>query len=201
MEFNEKLQELRKQKGLTQEELAKALFVSRTAVSKWESGKGYPNIESLKLISKFFSVTIDELLSGDELLTLAEEDTRQKASAQRDMVFGLVDLSAALIFFLPLLGQKAHGVVQAVSLLALSGVSPWLKVLYFAAVVAMIICGVLTLALQNCRWKFWTKSKSVISLVLNMLAAFLFIISMQPYCATLLFIFLIIKVLLLIIKV
>ena len=54
MEFNEKLQELRKQKGLTQEELAEALYVSRTAISKWESGRGVPNIESLKAISKFF---------------------------------------------------------------------------------------------------------------------------------------------------
>ena len=54
MEFNEKLQELRKRKRLTQEELASSLYVSRTAVSKWESGKGYPNIESLKLIANFF---------------------------------------------------------------------------------------------------------------------------------------------------
>lgn len=38
MEFNEKLQELRKQKGLTQEELSEILYVSRTAISKWESG-------------------------------------------------------------------------------------------------------------------------------------------------------------------
>jgi transcriptional regulator with XRE-family HTH domain len=59
MEFNEKLQNLRKQKGLTQDELADLLFVSRTAVSKWESGRGYPNIESLKAIAKLFSVTID----------------------------------------------------------------------------------------------------------------------------------------------
>jgi transcriptional regulator with XRE-family HTH domain len=56
MEFNEKLQELRKQKQLTQEELAEILFVSRTAISKWESGRGYPSIESLKAFSRFFSV-------------------------------------------------------------------------------------------------------------------------------------------------
>ena len=62
MEFHEKLQELRKSKGLTQEELAEALYVSRTAVSKWESGRGYPSIDSLKEISRFFGVTIDELI-------------------------------------------------------------------------------------------------------------------------------------------
>ena len=78
MEFNEKLLELRKAKGLTQEELAKSLYVSRTAVSKWESGRGYPNIDSLKAISRFFGVTIDELLSGDELLTIAEEDHKHR---------------------------------------------------------------------------------------------------------------------------
>ena len=76
MEFNEKLQQLRTGKNLTQEQLAEQLYVSRTAISKWESGKGYPNIESLKCISKFFSVTIDELLSGEELITLAETENR-----------------------------------------------------------------------------------------------------------------------------
>lgn len=54
MEFHEKLQELRKSRGLTQEELAEALFVSRTAISKWESGRGYPSIDSLKEISSVF---------------------------------------------------------------------------------------------------------------------------------------------------
>lgn len=73
MEFNEKLQLLRKQNNMTQEQLAEKLYVSRTAVSKWESGKGYPNIESLKSISRLFSVTIDDLLSGEELISLAAD--------------------------------------------------------------------------------------------------------------------------------
>ncbi|MBQ7084868.1 MAG: helix-turn-helix transcriptional regulator, partial [Anaerotignum sp.] len=76
MEFHEKLQELRKSRGLTQEELAEMLYVSRTAVSKWESGRGYPSIDSLKEISRFFSVTIDDLLSGEKLLTIAEKENR-----------------------------------------------------------------------------------------------------------------------------
>lgn len=64
-EFNEKLQELRRQKGLTQEELANQLFVTRAAVPKWESGRGYPSIDSLKAISKFFSISQDDLLFAD----------------------------------------------------------------------------------------------------------------------------------------
>lgn len=71
MEFNEKLQQLRTGKNLTQEQLAEQLYVSRTAISKWESGKGYPNIESLKCISKFFSVTIDELSKGTNFDTIS----------------------------------------------------------------------------------------------------------------------------------
>ena len=99
MEFNEKLQTLRKQKNLTQEELASALYVSRTAISKWESGKGYPGIESLKAISGFFSVSLDELLSSDEVLTIAEEDSRQKEKHLRSIVYGLLDCSVSPFSF------------------------------------------------------------------------------------------------------
>ena len=56
MEFHEKLQELRKARGLTQEELAAELYFSRTAISKWESGRGYPSIASLKEISTYFGI-------------------------------------------------------------------------------------------------------------------------------------------------
>ena len=104
MEFNEKLQELRKQKGLTQEQLAEQLYVSRAAVSKWESGRGYPNIDSLKEISKYFEVSLDELLSSEEILTVAEEDNRQKIHNLQDVVFGLLDCSIVMFFILPFFG-------------------------------------------------------------------------------------------------
>ena len=200
MEFNEKLQELRKQRGLTQEELAQALYVSRTAISKWESGRGYPNIDSLKAIAKFFAITIDELLSGDELLTIAEEDNRQKGKYLRDLVFGLLDCSVAMSFFLPFFGEKTGGVIREVSLLALAGVSSWLRMAYFAVVIGIILCGVLTLALQNCRQAFWDRNKNQISLLLNTVGTLLFMISLQPYAAAFLFVFLAIKVLMLIKK-
>ena len=195
MEFNEKLQELRKQKGLTQEELAEALYVSRAAVSKWESGRGYPNIDSLKEISRFFSVTIDDLLSGSEILTIAEEDQKQKNSLLLDLVFGLLDLSVSMFLFLPLFGQREHDTVYEVSLLALSNIAPYLMGAYITIIAGMILWGILTLALQNCNGKFWVNYKRRISFLLGGLGTLLFIVSMQPYAAALLFIFLSIKIL------
>ena len=198
MEFNEKLQELRKQRGLTQEELAKKLYVSRTAISKWESGRGYPNIESLKAIAKFFSVTVDELLSTDEILTIAEEDNKRKETHFRDLMYGLLDLSIAMLLFLPFFAEKIDGIIQSASLIALDGVQAYLKIAYFAVVILMIIMGVLTLALQNCQWVAWVKSKTMISLMLGAIAVLVFMISSQPYAAVFAFVLLVIKALMLI---
>ena len=198
MEFNEKLQELRKQKGITQEELAESLYVSRTAISKWESGRGYPNIDSLKSIAKFFGITIDELLSGDELLTIAEEDNKQKEKHFRDLVFGLLDCSIAMFFLLPFFGQTVNGILQEVSLLSLNEIAPYLRTSYFVVVIGIIVLGVLSLAFQNCHQAFWVRNKSKASLIFNAVGTLLFIIGSQPYAAAFLFIFLVIKVLMLI---
>ena len=198
MELNEKLLELRKQKGLTQAELAEILFVSRTAVSKWESGRGYPNIDSLKAIAKFFGVTIDELLSGEELLTIAEEDSRNKENRLRDLVFGSLDCSTAMLFFLPFFGQKAPPVIQAVSLLSLTEAKLYLRTAYVAAVAGMAFLGILTLALQTSQNPIWMKNKHKLSWMLNAAGALLFIISSQPYAAALLFLYLAVKALMLI---
>jgi len=197
MEFSEKPQQLRKQKGLTQEALARTLYISRPAISKWESGRGYPSIESLKALAAFFGVTIDELLSGNELLTIAQEDSKQKEHHLRSLVFGLLDLSVGLFFFLPLFGQKINGTVQSVSLLSLTGFSPWLKSTYFLVILGMILLGIMTLALQNCHHALWEQNKAKASLGINTVGALLFIFCRQPYAAAFLFVYLLIKVFLL----
>jgi len=194
MEFYQKLQELRKQKGLTQEALAETLYVSRTAVSKWESGRGYPNIESLKAIAEFFGVTIDELLSGKALRAVSGADPKKKEQRVRDLVFSFLDLGAVMLAFLPFFGQRGGDMVQSVSLLSLTGVPSYLKTAYAMAIMGMAAAGILTLALRNCERTFWVQEKNRLSLFLHTIGVFLFVISRQPYAAAFLLVFLIIKV-------
>ena len=195
MEFNEKLQELRKKKGLTQEELAEILYVSRTAVSKWESGRGYPNIDSIKAISAYFNVTIDSLLSGDEILNIAEKENKQKEKHFCNIVFGLLDFSVIMLFLLPFFGQKTGEGIEEVSLLFLTETSLYLRILYYVFVVGIVFFGIFNFVIKN---SLWDNNKIKASLILNAAAAFLFTISLQPYAAGLLFVFLMIKVLMLI---
>ena len=190
MEFHEKLQQLRKQKGLTQEQLADQLYVSRAAVSKWESGRGYPNIDSLKALAKFYSVTIDELLSGEQMLTIAEEDQKHRTQNFRNQVFGLLDISACAYLFLPLFGQLQGEAIQAVSLLALSEVPSYLKIAYMVAVIGIILWGIAALIIP--------KRSIPLSLMLSVMGTLLFIICSQPYAAAFGFLLLGIKAFLLI---
>ena len=190
MEFHEKLQELRKQRGLTQEELAAMLYVSRTAVSKWESGRGYPNIDSLKALARFYGVTVDALLSGEELLCAVEEDHRQKDARLRDTIFGLLDCSVLLFWFLPLFGVTADGITRTYSLLSMGDAAPYLRLAYCAPVIALAMCGLLLL-LPPCRDRI--RHLYRLSCLLGVLGVLLFIGSPQPYAAALLFIFVLIK--------
>lgn len=78
MSFGENLKNIRKQRGITQEELAEILCVSRQAISKWESDRGYPETEKLLIISKTLNISIDYLLN-DESVMEEKEKTDEKS--------------------------------------------------------------------------------------------------------------------------
>ena len=193
MEFHEKLQALRRQRGLTQEELAQALFVSRTAISKWESGRGYPSIDSRKAISGFFSVSIDALLSGEEVLTLARAEQQTHALRAREQVFGLLDCAAALLLTLPLFGQQTDDAVRAVSIFALTAVRPYLRALFLAVILGTMALGIALLALHRWEHPLWVRHRTGLSLGLSIGGVLLFLVSRQPYAAAFSFVFLAIK--------
>lgn len=196
MEFNEKLQELRKSKGLTQEELAEKLYVSRTAVSKWESGRGYPNIDSLKEISMFFSVSIDELLSSEKLLFIAEKENKTNIKNICDLLFSIIDLFYVFLIVLPLYPDTVNGFVYSVSLLNYTEISEFNKIIYFISFFSLIILGILKLIFTKVKKERFNNILTVASVVLNILIVLLFAITREVYALILVFIFLITKSLL-----
>ena len=116
MDFNTKLQHLRTKKGLTQEQLAEKVCVSRVAVSKWEAGRGYPNLDSLKMLAKVFDVSIDALLSSEELLDIAEVHSKNKSRVFRSLLLGIMDFMTFLLFVLPVCANRFDGKIFIVTL-------------------------------------------------------------------------------------
>ena len=192
MEFNEKLQELRKSRSLTQEELAEALFVSRTAISKWESGRGYPSIDSLKEISRFFSVTIDDLICSEEMISVAENEKREFADKSASLICNSIDILQAILLFIPAFGNGPDS-SETVALLGLTGISPWVKIVFIVIISITIlngICGVIIVSLNK---PVWNRHRLVTGVVLSILSVTVFIVTRQPYAGFICFAFLVIK--------
>ena len=192
MEFNEKLQELRKSRSLTQEELAEALFVSRSAISKWESGRGYPGIDSLKEISRFFSVTIDDLICSDEMITVAENEKREFADKYISLICNALDILLAILLFIPAFG-KGTASPEAVSLFGLSGINPWVKTVFVVIIGVTILNGICGLIITNFDKPVWNRHRLVTGIILSILAVTVFIVTRQPYAGIVCFSFLVIK--------
>lgn len=198
MEFNEKLQELRKNKGLTQEELAEALYVSRTAISKWESGRGYPSIDSLKEISKFFSVTIDELLSSEKIVNIAEKENKSNIQNICDLLFGITDLMNILLIILPLYPKTIRDYVYSVNLFSNSDLTSVNCAVYWTVFILLILFGTVKVILNQMKIE---KSRNVftnISVIINIAVILILALTRQAYAIVIAFLLLVIKSILLI---
>lgn len=197
MEFNEKLQQLRAGKNLTQEQLAEQLYVSRTAISKWESGKGYPNIESLKCISKFFSVTIDELLSSEELITLAETENRSNVNRIYDIIGGIIDVLAVAFILLPIYGEPQGNYVYHVNLLSNTHLPNIDIGIHWMIYLIIIGLGFARLAFIYLDKVVLCNIISKVSIAIGAVAICLYAAAREPYATILLFLFFAMKICLL----
>ena len=197
MEFHEKLQELRKSRGLTQEELAEILFVSRTAISKWESGRGYPSIDSLKSISNYFSITIDELLSGDKLLSLAEKENKTNVRRMCEILYGMMDVLSIILIVLPLYPKTVEGYVYAVSLIDYMEKTTFYSLLHWILFLMLFLIGTIKIVLIKIKTEKYHKSTTYISIGLSILIVLFLAICREAYAIIVTFLLLVMKTLLL----
>ena len=195
MEFHEKLQKLRKDKGLTQEDLAEALYVSRTAISKWESGRGYPSIDSLKELSNYFKVSIDELLSADTLITIAKKENKDNIAHICHFLFGICDMFSVILILLPLYPKTVGNYIYSVNLIYYSELNSLCYILYWMMFLSLIILGFVKTVNKN--YKIY-KSITVSSIFLHILLIILLAITGETYAIVVSFLLLIMKTMLVI---
>ena len=193
MEFHEQLKELRKSRGMTQEELAEALYVSRTAISKWESGRGYPSIDSLKEIAGFFSVTIDELLTGERLLDIAEKENKTNIQRICNLVFGVVDVMAFLLILLPLYPDTVNDYIYSVNLLGYTETTVWIRSTYLMLYLMFMGLGAVKLLLTQLRIEKGQNAITGCSMIFGIVAVICLALTRQVYALVVVFLFLVVK--------
>lgn len=122
MELGTQLKKYRNEHALSQEELAERIFVSRQSISNWETGKTYPDLKSLLLLSEVFSVSLDKLVKGDVEIMKKEIDAQELEVFQRDstvfaiLFIALVILPIPLIKFFGWFGIAAYTILFAVGM-------------------------------------------------------------------------------------
>ena len=196
MDFGEKLKALRTERGLTQEQLAARLYVSRTAVSKWETGGGSPNLDSLQAVARLFDVSVDDLLSTDDLIVLARDERRSTARSSGMLSFGLLDVLAVVFAFIPLYGVDDGSFVRMANL-ADYGASVDFGASFAvmaAAVVSLMFVGAVEIVLAAAGSRRAASIVALVGFAVQALAVVLFASTMQPYATTLMFVLLLAKV-------
>ena len=187
MEVGKKIQSLRLSRNLTQEEFAKKLFVSRTAVSKWETGRGTPNIESLKMIAAEFSITLDELLMAEEAIAVCESEHSENIGRIFSNMDAVANTACALALVLPLFKAENSGAFYSVPLYAFDG---RFCALFWMISILLAVCGSFQLLIRIEKVQRILKA---IGSILNTGAVFLFILCSQIYPAALFFALFLIK--------
>ena len=193
MEFKDKLLELRKSKGLTQEELAQDLFISRTAISKWESGRGYPSLVSLEELAKYFSVTVDELINTNEIMKVAENEKKSYTSRTFSFVTNVVDLLLIIFLFAPIF-RNGNDTPMNAPLFSITGVDLWIKISFIVVICLSIVNGICGFIISFFDKPTWNKHCFYAGLGLSIIGSVIFIVSKQPYIAIFYLLLLLVKV-------
>ena len=191
MELSKKIKQIRNGNKLTQEQFAEKMLVSRTAVSKWENGTCYPSIDSLKYMSKIFNISLDKLLSSEEILEIAKTENQSNISKYNSLLFCLLDIVRIIFIFLPLYSYKTNDFIYSVSLLNSNDLGLTLKIVFMLIFIMFLVLGVIELILN---FKGNNRLLNKISVFLDVISIFILLFTKQPYVIALMFVIFIIKI-------
>lgn len=158
MTFGQKLKKLRNDNNLTQEQLANMIFVTRTAISKWETDNGYPSIDSLKQLSNVFNIGIDALISD---VDIENKKLLDEKNARRMYVIAIAFLGLTVLF----------------TLLSYFLKMPQLNILSIGGVIAYLVFGLLS----KPRYKRIQARKIIIPYVISRVVVFAVVFGVIVY--------------------
>ena len=187
MRLSEKIKKIRNDNKFTQEQFAEKMLVSRTAVSKWENDTCYPSIDSLKYMSEVFNISLDELMSNEEMLDIVKTEKYSNASKYNSLLFCVLDMIRIIFVFLPLYSFKTNDFVYSVSLFNSNDLGFLLKFV-------LLILGIIELILNR---RKCNNVLNKISLLFDIVSIFIILFINQPYLVALMFFVFVVKVVML----
>lgn len=181
MNFPEKLKRLRKEKGMTQEELAEKIYVSRTLISKYENGAVYPTEENIEKLALFFGVKISDLIDNEDTvqLVLKEKDLADKINSVLSRIIISLSTLASVLSFIPMLRLRFYDYSN--------GTPPTLKEVIMSpmhlsiirnnpivviTVLSLLANAVLSALLLRRKNNAWLKLSNYIAFVINLFLLF-----------------------------
>ena len=158
-----------------------------------QEGRGYPSIDSLKEISKYFRITIDELLSTEKLLSIAERENKEKLRNICDMLFGLLDITSFILIVLPLYPNMVDGVIYSVNLFEYTQTTFLNRLVYWAIFILLIVVGSIKLLLTKFTNEKCNRIVTVVSMMLSILIVLFLALTREAYALVVVFLLLVIK--------
>ena len=158
-----------------------------------QEGRGYPSIDSLKEISKYFRITIDELLSMEKLLSIAERENKENRQNICDMLFGLLDISSFILIVLPLYPNMVDGVIYSVNLFEYTQTTFLNRLVYWAIFILLIVVGSIKLLLTKFTNEKCNRIVTVVSMMLSILIVLFLALTREAYALVVVFLLLVIK--------
>ena len=191
MEVNKKIQKLRKENNLTQDQLAEKLGVSKTYIARIENGKILPSVKDVKNIARILDVNASDLTSFDDLIFIAESDNYNRLDRKTTLFFAILDILSISFIFMPFYVKNNN----AMTLIELKPFSNLLYMSYLALLIVSFIVGVLEIVFSANNKKNKLKNVKLFSIVVYALSILVFALSKQSYITAFLFLFLMIKIL------